>query len=341
MELKEAKVLVTGATGFLGAHIILQLLQKRYLVRGTVRDKSNEKKLAFLKTFPSLDHLELVEADLLKPLTLQEAVKGCDYVIHTASPFPADSPSDESFLIKPALEGTVALLKACNEAKCVKHVVITSSIVAITNLAGPAKPQYDENDWADPEDNTAYNKSKILAERAAWELYRTLENRSFKMTVINPGFILGPSLFAGDFTSADRIKKLMSGELKFLPKIAFCVVDVRDVAAAHILAIEKPETDNNRYICYSGESCWFEEIAAILREECEAKAVPTFVLQECPIKDPKNPLAMHWGKMFKLDNGKIKADMGITFRSAKEAVIEMANSLKKFGMISQINMDLI
>ena len=335
MEQPTKKVLVTGINGFLGSHILQQLLQKGYLVRGTVRDKSNKSKLEFLQKLPSLSNLEVVEADLLKPETLTSAVKGCNYVLHVASPFPIDAPADESVLIKPAVEGTLAILKSCSECPEVKHVIVTSSIVAIAGANKPVKPLYNEEDWAEPEGSAPYNKSKILAEKAAWEFYHGLDPKTrFKLTVINPGFMLGPSLISGDFTSGDRIKKMLTGEFKFIGKISFCVTDVRDVAAAHIAAIESDKSDGKRYICYSGETLWFEDVARILREAYgTAYDIPTFVVNECPIKDPKNYLAQYWGKQFKLDNSRAQSELGIKFTPAKESVLKMAQSLIENGVV--------
>ncbi len=337
--------LVTGLTGFVGSHLVQQLLDKGYKVRGTVRDKSNTAKLAFVKKLPHQERLEIVEADLTNAPSLHAAVKGCQLVFHVASPFPSVPPADENLIIKPAVEGTLEILKACAENPTVEHLVITSSIVAIFSLTGKKGSDhvFNEEDWADLEGNTAYNKSKVMAEKAAWEFYHNLRKEKgkagFRMTVINPGGILGPSLGGGDFTSADRIRQLLTGGYKFLMKTSFSLVDVRDVARAHILAVEKPEaSDGKRYVCCCGEALWFDEIAEIIRKEYGKYGypIPSVVPDKCPIPDPKHPLAIYWGKCCKMDNSLIKKDLGIEFVPAKESVLEMAKSLIENGAVPNL-----
>ncbi len=172
VESTKKKVVITGITGFLGSHVCDQFLKDgSFIVRGTIRDKNNEKKLEPLrKAFgENFDKLELAEADLLKAETLDEAIKGCDYVVHTASPFPLKIPDDENLLIRPAVEGTLAVVKAAHKYK-VKRVVITSSIVSIKEKKPEdMKEMYDENDWSDVSVAKPYPKSKTLAEKAAWD----------------------------------------------------------------------------------------------------------------------------------------------------------------------------
>ena len=170
-------VVITGITGYLGSQVCQLFLQDGgYRVRGTVRSKTNEEKLAPLKkAFGSnFSRIELVEADLLNEQSLADAIKGCDFVVHTASPFPESEPKDENMIIKPAVEGTLAVMRAAQYNK-VKRVVITSSSVAImVHLPNNTKELYNESDWSDLKACNAYYKSKTLAEKAAWDFLDAL-----------------------------------------------------------------------------------------------------------------------------------------------------------------------
>ena len=248
VESSRKKVVITGITGFLGSHVCDYFLKDgTFDVRGTVRDKKNEAKLAPLrKAFgDNFSKLELVEADLLKPETIDEAVKGCDYVVHTASPFPIEAPKDENVLIRPAVEGTMAAVRAAHKYK-VKRIVITSSVAAIMGQSEEnMKEIYTENDWTDVKAVGAYEKSKTLAEKAAWDYMHSLpEEERFEIVTINPVLIMGPSLITGDFSSGQVIMKLLSGKFPGMPKIMMPIVDVRNCAEAHLQALKVDEAKN-------------------------------------------------------------------------------------------------
>jgi dihydroflavonol-4-reductase len=191
-------------------------------VRGTVRDTKNEKKVAPLRRAfgDKFSELQLAEADLLNAESLDKAIEGMEFVVHTASPFPLDNPKDENVLIHPAVEGTLAVMRAAHKHK-VKRVVITSSVAAVMfKKPENVKDLYDEEDWSDVEACSPYEKSKTLAEKAAWEFLNGLpESERFELVTINPVLILGPSLIAGDFTSASIITQLMSGKYPGMPKV--------------------------------------------------------------------------------------------------------------------------
>lgn len=238
VERSKKKVVITGITGFLGSQVCDSFLKDgSFEVRGTVRDKNNEKKLAPLKKAfgDNYNKLELAEADLLKPESVDEAIKGCDYVVHTASPFPLSFPDDENVLIKPAVEGTLAALRAAHKYK-VKRVVVTSSIAAIyARKPEDMKDVLNESDWSDPSAADDYEKSKTLAEKAAWDYVLNLpESERFELIVINPALIFGPSLITGDFSSATLISDILRCKYPGTPKIMMPIVDVRDVAHAHL-----------------------------------------------------------------------------------------------------------
>ncbi len=331
----KGKVLITGVTGFLATWIAKFLLEKGYLVRGSVRSKSQTAKLLPLKSLPHQSHLELVEADLTKPETWDAAVAGCDAVMHIASPVSLETPKDESEIVKPAVEGTMAVLHACVKHPEVKAVVLTSSIASILNLSEKGKV-LTEKDWPDKELCVAYIKSKAMAEKAAWEIYN--KGVGFRMATINPGLIFGPSMVSTEFSSGDYPRRLLTGKLKEIPKICFPIVDVRDVAMAHIEALERPSSNGQRYICYSGEIFWVEDMARVLREEFgkHGYPIPTELMKECPTKNKSEFVSIRWERSFIISNEKIRKELGITFVPAKEALLEMAHSFIKLGIVPDL-----
>jgi nucleoside-diphosphate-sugar epimerase len=180
--------------------------------------------------------LTLVQADLLDEDSVERAIAGSTHVAHVASPFIIGEPKDENDLIRPAVEGTLSVLRACRRNK-VKRVVITSSIAAIENVHPDKEPKdnyFSEENWSDPDrpaGMSAYAKSKVLAERAAWDYVAKLpEDEKIELTVINPGFVVGPSFIGGDFSSGKVISDIMMNKFPGIPKISFPTVDVRDVA---------------------------------------------------------------------------------------------------------------
>ena len=187
-------------------------------------------------------------------------------MIHTASPFPIEAPKDENVLIRPAVEGTLAAVKAAHKYK-VKRIVITSSVAAIMGQTeANYKELYNENDWTDVNAVGAYEKSKTLAEKAAWDYMHGLpESERFELVIINPSLILGPSLITGDFSSGQIVMKLLSGKFPGMPKIMMPIVDVRDVARAHLQAIKIDDAKNKRFIL-SADSLWFKDVAEALKQ---------------------------------------------------------------------------
>ncbi len=277
---KDTLVLVTGASGFIAGHCVRELLEHGYRVRGTVRSLKAPEKSAHLRALAERTggSLELVEADLGSDRGWTEAVAGCTYVLHVASPFPAEVPKDEMDLIRPAVDGTTRVLRACAESGTVKRVVVTSSVAAIAFGHDPHDHKVrTEADWSNVNRCEAYQKSKTLAERAAWELAEGLPaGKRFELAVINPGFVLGPVLNADPGTSGEVVRKLLMREMPACPRIGFAPVDVRDIAIAHRLAMERPEAAGNRYIC-AGDHMWIEDMAKVLAAEFNPKGyrVPT------------------------------------------------------------------
>ena len=255
-------VTLTGITGYVGAVTCKLFLEDGgFRVRGTVRDKNNEAKLAPIReSFGDLfGQLELVEADLMNEESLIAAIQGSTYVVHMASPFFFSS--DESVLIPPAVNGTTAVMKACKQAG-VRRCVITSSLASVMNMAQADKPAdrtFNESHWSNPdrpEGMSAYPKSKVLAEKAAWDFLAALpDDEKFELVTICPGFIMGPPLRKEDFTSGGWLKRLMEGTMDKISSEHCCAVDVRDTAKAHLLGIKNPAAAGRRFIlCHSSPS---------------------------------------------------------------------------------------
>eukprot|EP01022_Parablepharisma_sp_SALTPOND_P016396 TRINITY_DN2392_c0_g1_i1.p1 TRINITY_DN2392_c0_g1~~TRINITY_DN2392_c0_g1_i1.p1 ORF type:complete len:399 (-),score=38.69 TRINITY_DN2392_c0_g1_i1:55-1251(-) len=335
----KGKALVTGATGFIGSCLTKALLERGYTVRASVRNKADTAKLEPLTSLPYQDKLEFVEADLLNPSSWDPAVSGCDYVFHAAAPVLVGPTVDESLVVKPMLEGTMAVMKACAAHPEVKAVVMTSSAAAVYSVGQPCDRVYTEEDWADLSCCSPYGKGKTLSEKAALDFYDTLDKaKRFKFSVINPVYVFGPTIMKGGSAPGEVLKNLMTGETKKIPKQCMAIVDVRDVAAMHIAALENPNSDRQRYISYCGEDLWIEEIAEILRSEFGKYGykIPDKVMAECPVEEKDTLAGVLWGKKFATSNEKAKKELGMKFIGAKEAILEMAHSFIKTGVVPDL-----
>ena len=259
------KVLVTGSTGFIGLHCIHQLIEKGYSVNGTLRSKSREEEVrSSLKEANLSDaNLNLYECDLMSDDGWEKAIDGCDYVLHIASPFINGLPDHEDDLIKPALTGTQRILKLSAKNPQIKKIIITSSFAAVGDTFN-GQTVFNESDWSDPNNNkiSAYNKSKTLAEKSAWDFMES--NPSFKLTVINPVGVIGPMLSDDIGTSNLFVKKILDGSTPGNPGLHIGFVDVRDVARAHVDSIKNEKSDNKRIIL-SKDEIWVSELSEILR----------------------------------------------------------------------------
>ena len=326
----EDTVLVTGASGYLACHVIQQLQCEGYRVRGTVRSLKNDKKCQPIRELcPDAKHpVELVEADLLKPETWPAAVAGCSYVIHTASPFSFAEPKHPDDVIKPAVDGTLNVLRAVKGARCVKRVVLTSSNVAICAAAREGKT-YDETDWTDVNESTsAYVKSKTLAEKAAWDFVTALTgDDKFELAVMNPGFIIGPVLGLPDGASASMPKLFMERAVPAVFHLCYPTIDVRDVAAAHVIGMTLPEAAGKRHLLMTA-SMWFREMAQILYDEFHAHGYDVLTDEE-PAK-PDAPFIVE-----QCDNTRMLQVLKIKPRPLKESLIEMTRGLIDVGFIGK------
>ena len=258
---------------FIASWVAKYALDAGFKVRGTVRDPTNEKKTKFLRELPgAAERLEFVALDLEKSNqdVFDKAVQGCTFILHTASPLPIAQPKDENEIIKPAVNGTLSVLRAALKSDSVKRVVITSSSVAVSNAT--AKPAagaaFGESDWADVKypKTSAYAKSKILSERAAWDFVK--ENKpSWTMCTINPAFVLGPSISTERTSSAELGIRLVNAEMPMVPRVSFPTVDVRDVAMGHIKALQVPaDAMNGHRFLLNNKTYWFKELSGMVKD---------------------------------------------------------------------------
>ncbi|MGH6871994.1 MAG: NAD-dependent epimerase/dehydratase family protein [Rhizomicrobium sp.] len=328
-------VLVTGGTGFIGGWCIVELLKRGYRVRTTVRDlaRAPAVRAAVVAADPG-DRLTIVAADLTRDAGWDEAVAGCDHVLHVASPLGVDAPKDPNELIVPARDGALRVLRASVRAG-VKRVVLTSSTAAST--AAPRAPDSvaDETVWTDPNAPgiTAYRQSKIYAERAAWEFIRT-DGGATSLTTVLPGAVLGPVLSAEGLGSVQIVQRLLKGALPGIPHFGFNVVDVRDVADLHIRAMTAPEAAGQRFIA-SGEYLWMADVANILRQNLGVRAakvptrrLPSILLRLASLFDKTltqvTPMLDH---RHETTSAKAQRVLGWSPRPARETIVDCAESL--------------
>ena len=270
------KVLVTGGSGYIGLHCISLLLKEGYAVRTSLRSMKRKKEIqeALSGLIKNNERLEFCELDLMRDDGWDEAVKGCDYVLHVASPVYEKNMQDENSFIQPAKEGLLRALKPAVKYK-IKRFVMTSSIAAITQ--GHEDKEIDESFWSVIDENTLpYIKSKTYAEKAMWDYMNQIEKtKKIEVCTINPSFVFGPSLTYDMGASNLLIRALLVGKLPALAKIQFNVVNVLDVAKAHVLALKSDSAAGQRFIV-SEKALWLSDIAKILKNN-GFKKVPTIV----------------------------------------------------------------
>jgi len=336
-------VTVTGASGFIATHCILGLLQAGYRVRGTVRSFKRRKEIeeGLSKHVDIAGRLEFTEADLLDDAGWPAAVEGARYVLHVASPLPSAPPNDEMELITPAREGALRVLRAASEAG-VQRVVLTSSLAAVTSGHERREGRtYDESDWSDlSKPMGAYEKSKTMAERAAWDFVEALDaSKGLELVAINPGVVLGPTLIADYSMSAEFVGKLLRKDVPGCPKINVALTDVRDVAAAQIAAMLAPEAKGKRFIL-AGENTPMRDIALVLRGEYGPRgySVPTIQLPNLLIRlvarfDKTIGLIVpELGRPTHVSSKQAEELLGYKHRSLHEMVVSTAESLIEYNL---------
>ena len=339
-------VLVTGGSGFIASHTILQLMNAGHSVRTTVRDLKRESEVrAMLKQggVQAGERLSFFAADLQNDAGWAAAVDNCDYVLHVASPFPANVPKHEDELIVPAREGALRVLRAARDAR-VKRVVLTSSFAAIGYGHPPQSAPFNETHWSDTtgSDVTAYVKSKTLAERAAWD-FIAREGGALELSVVNPVAVFGPVLGPDYSTSVLLIQRLMSGSLPGSPRLSFGVVDVRDVADLHIRAMTHPAAKGERFLAVAGNFMLIQDIAKVLKnrmgeagKKVPTRQLPNWLVRVAALLDPQVKQVLP--ELGKLKNGtgeKARRVLGWTPRSSEEAIISTAESLLDLNLLKK------
>jgi dihydroflavonol-4-reductase len=336
-------VLLTGISGFLGGHVALALLNAGYNVRGSLRNpaKADGVRKALAEAGADLARLEFVTLDLLDERGWAEAAQNCRYLLHTASPFVLKMPKDKTELIRPAVEGTERALKAGLEAG-VERIVLTSSMAAIAyGHEAPRTTAFTAKDWSNPDNPriSAYVESKTRAERRAWEIMQEA-GREKDLVAINPSAILGPLLDDDPGTSAILVIRLMNGSVPAAPRIIFAIVDVRDVAAAHVAALAEPEAGGRRFPM--GDRCMsFLETADVLRRRFPERAgkmprlampdwlVRLYALFDADVRGSLNEL----GVVRRLDASDAVALLGRKLIPADQAIIATAESVIGRGIV--------
>lgn len=338
-----AKILVTGVSGFIAGHVARQLLDDGHDVRGTVRTlaKADAVKTMLTKAGADVGRLMLVQADLDSDAGWREAVAGCDYIQHVASPFPLVQPKDREALVPAARDGALRVIGAALDAG-VKRIVMTSSMVAM--MYRPERRgafAVTENDWTDPEWSmiSPYIISKTRAERAAWSFAEDRKARD-RLVMVNPGFVLGPGLGEAPNTSLEVIRLLMRGAYPAVPPVWFPIVDVRDLADLHVKAMTAPDAGGRRLIG-SGETLSFAEMGQVLREAFPARAkkipinvLPTAMVNLISLFDPSlRTLRQDLNLIPRAEARYVNDLTGVNFRPAKDAVIAAGQSLEAAGLL--------
>jgi dihydroflavonol-4-reductase len=337
-------LLLTGASGFLASHILLKLLNEGYNVRGSVRSMAKGDHIRTVMQTRGADttRLSFVELDLTSDAGWDDAMTGVDYLIHTASPFVTGMPKNPDDLVQPAVQGTRRALTAALKSG-VKRIVLTSSMVAACHGHDKTRTTpYGESDWTNPDgaDVTPYILSKTLAEREAWSLMEAA-NRRDDLTVINPGFILGPVLEQDIGTSGAIVKRLMLGQLPGCPRIFFSVVDVRDAAELHVLAMHDPAGFGHRVFA-ADAPVEFVELAKILKAgfpefapKMRARRLPDFVVRLVALYDRDvKTAAMTLGRQHNMDISLATPILGRPLISTQDAALAMANSMIDLGLLA-------
>ena len=332
------KVLVTGATGYIGLHCIHQLLNQGYAVNGSVRSPERKEEIfeALQKHNTPTENLYLYTFNLTEDDGWDEGMEGCDYLLHVASPIALEN-HNEDFFVKPAVAGVKRAFEFAKKHN-VKKVVLTSSVAAIFDTL-EEKTYYDETDWSDPENPSIshYSKSKTLSERAAWDFVKN-EGNPFELAVINPALVIGPSL-SGDLGESNKaIAMVVTGKMPVAVPLQFGYVDVRDVANAHVLAMQNSNSNGERF-ALAEKDLWYKDVAKVLRDNGFDKA-PTF---NVPVwlakilanfsKELKITLP-YLGRVRSVKNtSKAKDILGWNPRPAEQSIIDIAEQIKEMGLI--------
>jgi len=336
---------VSGAGGFIASWIVDGLLARGHRVRGTVRNAA--KGAPHLQQLAGADdRLALCSADLLREGSFDSAVAGCDAVVHTASPYRLHVKDPQADLVEPAVKGTLNVLEACAKAPSIRRVVLTSSMAAVTDEPENGKV-LTEADWNTKStlERNPYYYSKTLAERAAWDFVAERKPQ-FDLVVINPFFVMGPSL-TPELNSTNKVfADILKGSYPGILSLSWGMVDVRDVAESHIRALEL-QAANGRYLC-AHDVVPMRTLAGWMREFGyeENYKIPSLSLDNAigdvvarlgSYAQPKGVgeyLRTHLGRTPCYDTAKLRQELGIGFRPVKQSVRETLADLEEWGHLS-------
>jgi dihydroflavonol-4-reductase len=335
-------VLVTGASGFIASHVVQQLLEAGYRVRGTVRSSTHDSSAHLKSLAGASERLELVAAELLDPDVWPQVVNDCDYIMHMASPYALDVKDPQRDLVDPALNGTRNVLRASAKVPSVKRVVLTSSMAAVTDEPDQERV-LTEQEWNTESSlsRNPYYYSKTVAEQEAWRLATA---HHFSLVVINPFMVIGPSLSPALNTSNALFADLLKGTYPGLMRLVWGLVDVRDVARAHLEAMERTGA-NGRYLCAAGTIGMREVVELLNNWGYERFPLPKLGL-DCPVGDfavrlssyfqPRGVgtyLRTHLGRTPRFDTSKIQRELGIHFRPLPDTIREAVADLVRAGHV--------
>ncbi|KKK11994.1 hypothetical protein P175DRAFT_0501510 [Aspergillus ochraceoroseus IBT 24754] len=342
-------VLVTGGSGFVGSYCIIALVNHGYQVRTTIRNVS--KSPAVVESLKNgglsdadLERVSFVAADLSKDKGWDKAVEGCTYVLHVASPLPTEEPKDENEVIIPARDGTLRVLKAARRAG-VKRVVLTSAFNAIGYGHPQMKKPFTEEYWSDIENTkqSAYVKSKVIAERAAWAYVKSDEGAGLELTSVNPVAIFGPVLGKDLPGSIHLIQRLMNGEMPGSPQLYMSIVDVRDVAELEVLAMTSPAAKGERFLAVSPPGSMMNEYAVIIKkrlpqysQKLSVKSLPNMLMRFMALFNKQIAgFVSELGKEKPSSNDKAVRLLGWKPRDREETMVATAETLVKYGFVKQ------
>ena len=334
-------VLVTGGSGFIGGWCVIELLRRGYTVRTTVRDLKREAEVrASIGGVTDTANLSVFAANLTSDAGWDEAVAGCEYVLHVASPVSAAEPKDPNELIVPAREGAVRVVSAAVRAG-VRRVVMTSSVASIGGGFDGADGVFDETVWTDGDDPkvSAYARSKTLAERAAWDIIEKAGGTTQLATVL-PALVIGPVLGKDYSDSIQVIDRLMGGKIPGVPRLGFDLVDVRDVADLHIRAMTSNAAAGERFVA-AGEWAWMIDIARVLKAKLGAeaakvptRAAPDFLLRLMGLFDKDIAgVVGGLGRRREFSSQKAQSLLGWRPRPSEESILDTARSLIVAGVV--------
>lgn len=340
----EKTVLVTGGSGFVGVHCIVQLLNRGYKVKTTLRAMNRKHEvLEMLRVagITSFSDITFIECDLSRDRNWDRATEGCYYVLHVASPIFLKIPADENEMILPAVEGTIRVLEAARNAG-VKRVVLTSSFGAVGYSQQDTSKPITEACWTDPRDKhlSAYLRSKVLAERAAWDFIKE-EGGDLELAVINPMAIYGPTLGPDMSSGFELLKKMFDGSMRAIPNITLGIVDVRDVADLHIRAMLHPEAKGQRFLALAGGTMTLPEVAAFLKSnlgihanKIATRIMPDWVVRMAALFNKEaRMITPQLGQRKNASNEKAKTLLNWSPRSNEEALMAAARSMVAFNLI--------